>query len=299
MYYTSDCYSQNNEPKEVEDLINECNRNPNKKCYAEPICAQDTLTPTSTDAPFTPISSKVSVDSRQGPWGHQKINGNDAESPKLVLSNLKPGYKITITDIRGRMTYSTNYPATFPYLDCKDKGVALMGGFYNDNKKLIKESGLVNFKNGIIIPKEATKLYVYIKDVKNWYHDNRGSCSFTATETEVRTNTGKKTNCKENPDTIGVCEALENTLERALDESLRIGDFYKNKAYRLEIYYRSMINANSLNNITSLADGRFVNCSSVEGGTHTITIGTSGSGGVISADLLVCKNLGDSSVKEE
>jgi len=62
MYYTSDCYSQNNEPKEVEDLINECNRNPNKKCYAEPICAQDTLTPTSTDAHFTPISSKVSVD---------------------------------------------------------------------------------------------------------------------------------------------------------------------------------------------------------------------------------------------
>ncbi len=282
MYYTSDCYSQNNEPRAVEDLINECNKKPNKKCYAEPICSQDSAT-SLTDSSFSPISSKVSVDSKQGPWGHQSPNGN-ADKPKLVLSGLKQGYKITITGISGKISSSAGY---YPYVDCSNP---INAGFYDDDNKLISQYSLANFKRGVIIPKGATKLYTYMLDVKNMYSDNTGTCSFTATETEF--NGGKKTSCKENPEIIGVCDAVEASLEKALDQSLNVGDLYKNKAYRLEVYYREMINENHLNNITSLANGNFANCSSIEGGTHTITIGTSGSGGVISADLLVCKNRG-------
>jgi len=289
MYYTSDCYSQNNEPREVEDLINACNTNPNKKCYVEPICTQDN-SDDPAESSFSPISSKVSVDPKQGPWGHNSPSGN-AKAPTLVLSGLKEGYKITVTDISGKMSSSVGY---YPYVDCTSP---IYGGFYDNNNRLINQYNLANFKKGIIIPNGATKLYAYMLDIKNMYHDNGGSCSFTATETQV--NIVKKTECSENPDTIGVCDAVEATLKRVLDQSLNIGDYYKNKAYRLEVYYRGILNKNSLNNITSLASGNFVNCSSIEGGNHIITLGTSGSGGVISADLLVCKSRGDSIVVKE
>lgn len=87
-----------------------------------------------------------------------------------------------------------------------------------------------------------------------------------------------------------VCDALEITIKKALDESLKPGEEYKNKAYNLSIYYRAVGDNNSpIKNILFLNNGKFNNCSIVKGASHSVMVSSS-FGGFISVDLIVCKN---------
>ncbi|MBS3078761.1 hypothetical protein J4218_01440 [Candidatus Pacearchaeota archaeon] len=94
-----------------------------------------------------------------------------------------------------------------------------------------------------------------------------------------------------------VCDALDANLKKALDESLKPGKEFKNKAYNLSIYFRGITNRAPVRMISDINKGIFTNCGSVEGGSHIVTLGTYSSG-VISVDLLVCKASEADSVKE-
>lgn len=83
-------------------------------------------------------------------------------------------------------------------------------------------------------------------------------------------------------------EALEKALQKAMDESLRPGDRNKYRAYNLTAYYTSLNNNDPIKDIVSIGNGRFYNCSNVEGGMAIVTLGAFSSGRV-NVELLVCK----------
>lgn len=279
MYYTSDCYSQNNEPKEVEDLINICSKTPEKICYVAPTC---------TEGSKLNFKQAFTIDGHQGPYSHIG-NGGNAQPPTLVTSNLKEGDYVYIKNLNGQLSYKGG-----EVTDCAEGAYPAMAGFYDQNNKLIEENRLIDFSRGIRVPAKAKYLYAYAKESDTWkgyYHDNGGSCSFSLMESVP---------CVEpTRNTVKVCDSLKSTLTKALDDSLRIGDLYKNKGYQLDIYYRSVLDKSPINNLTSIKKGIFTNCSSIEMGTHTITVGTSGSGGIISVDLVVCKSMGNNNIVKE
>lgn len=88
-----------------------------------------------------------------------------------------------------------------------------------------------------------------------------------------------------------VCLALEKNLKNILDKSLVVGGGSANKAYKLDIYFTgdsSDPNLTSREDILSLENGKFVNCTAVVGGSNPVPAGSFGFG-KIETELLVCK----------
>ncbi len=170
MYYTTDC-AIGSFPKyqELQDLIKKCYDNPSERCISRDNCETSAGT-SSFDMTFT-------VSPRQGPWGHQKPDGNALEP--LFISSVKEGEEISISNINGKITFSKGY---YAYTDCNNNPGNPRLGFYDDNKNLIEEHLLTELENGIAVPSGATKAYSYSREKpqdRNLYNDNAGTCTFT------------------------------------------------------------------------------------------------------------------------
>lgn len=86
------------------------------------------------------------------------------------------------------------------------------------------------------------------------------------------------------------CSVLNKTLERILNQSLKIGLDSKNKAYKVNIFYKYPEEQNIPNEeILYFKKGNFQNCSLVLGGDYMIYIISNGiNSGDISFELEVC-----------
>lgn len=98
--------------------------------------------------------------------------------------------------------------------------------------------------------------------------------------------------CYENPDEKclneeNVCEALDSNLKRLIEEGLRVGEDSKNKAYKLDIYYQ-ISETEQREDILYSENGIFSNCSSIPGGSHSISASRFGYG-TINIELEVCR----------
>jgi len=85
-----------------------------------------------------------------------------------------------------------------------------------------------------------------------------------------------------------VCEVLERDLKEIIDEGLVVGEQSPNRAYKLDIYFTYGDDVNPNEEILSLNNGIFSNCSAVVGGGHSISAGSFGFGS-IETQLRVCK----------
>ena len=85
-----------------------------------------------------------------------------------------------------------------------------------------------------------------------------------------------------------VCEALNSTMKKLIEESLEVSSDKPNKAYELIIYYRDIGREREDEEILSLNQGVYGNCSSEIGGWHFINIGGIAPG-TINVELSVCR----------
>jgi len=87
-----------------------------------------------------------------------------------------------------------------------------------------------------------------------------------------------------------VCSVLETDLENIIDNGLQVHPDSPNKAYKLNIYHRSLESENIADEeILKFEKGLFSNCTSQVGASHSIDV--SGlSVGIINVELLVCRN---------
>ncbi|MEK6872882.1 MAG: hypothetical protein AABW90_02635 [Nanoarchaeota archaeon] len=90
-----------------------------------------------------------------------------------------------------------------------------------------------------------------------------------------------------------VCKALEKNLKNILDKSLMVGEGSANKAYKLDIYFTvdssDQSASSTREDILSLENGKFKNCTAVVGGSNPVPVGSFGFG-KIETELLVCKS---------
>jgi len=85
-----------------------------------------------------------------------------------------------------------------------------------------------------------------------------------------------------------VCNVLEKELKENIDKGLEIRDDAPNKAYNLNVYYSPRDTSLPSEDVLSLKNGNFINCSSVVGGGHSLPVSSLG-GGNIDVRLIVCK----------
>jgi len=270
MYYTTDC-AINYVPqyREIQDLMKDCYNDPSQRCLSGNISCD-----------VKDAKTKFSFRPTQGPWEHVAPVGT-AGAPLLIRSGLKSGEVITITGVSGDFVYQGGNTADCNLGPRSGYGSGAIGGFYNDNKVLIYETPLNNFERGISTPSGATKLYAYIRESdywKGWYHDNEGSCSFTVV--------GKSLSCDNFGRDKNVCEVLDYTLKNLIKSSLRVSEDSPNKAFRLKVYYNSSNNLQETASFIDMEEGKFTNCSSMPGGSHSIAI--TRSTGVINTELELC-----------
>lgn len=85
-----------------------------------------------------------------------------------------------------------------------------------------------------------------------------------------------------------VCDVLKPTLEEVIDKGLDVGEENPNKAYKLNIYYSPLEELEQSEEVLYIEKGVFVNCSSITGGSHTISVSRFAYG-TISIELEVCR----------
>ncbi len=272
MYVTSSC-AINYVPqyRDMQDLIKECYKDSERECFAGS-CSEGDFGGIIFDKEFL-------IYPRQGPWEHISPGGN-AQEPTLLLSELQENQKIVALDIQGTIEY------VLTSSDCRTGphqyyGYPVMAGFYDENNQLIKEVKLKDLEKGITAPAGATALYSYIREeeyYKHNYRDNYGQCRFTLQVFDGVCNSG-------NPRKL--CGVLAEDIQEIIDNSLHVDEQGSNKAYLLDIFYTSrdeLINEE----ILTLQNGNFANCSSIVGGGHSIAVSSLG-GGTIDVALGVCK----------
>ncbi|MEN9626595.1 MAG: hypothetical protein RL557_923 [archaeon] len=273
MYVTSSC-AINYVPqyRDMQDLIKECYKDPDRTCFAG-MCAEGDFGAVVLEKDFT-------LSPKQGPWEHTS-SGGSAQEPTLLLSDIQENQKIVISDIRGTIEY------VFTNSDCRNGphqyyGYPAMAGFYDDNKQLIQEVRLKDLEKGVSAPAGATALYSYIREEESYiknYGDNYGQCSFT-----LHVFDGECTFEKERK----LCDVLAGDLTGIVENSLHIGEDAPNKAYLLDIFYSSRDESVPSEELLTLQNGNFVNCTSIIGGGHSIAVSSLG-GGTIEVALGVCK----------
>lgn len=85
-----------------------------------------------------------------------------------------------------------------------------------------------------------------------------------------------------------VCGSLKDNLKDILNKGLVISEESVNKAYKLDVYFTSDDSIENKEEILSLENGKFANCSSIVGGSHLIPVSSFGFG-KIETELLVCR----------
>lgn len=85
-----------------------------------------------------------------------------------------------------------------------------------------------------------------------------------------------------------VCEVLNYTLKKLIEDSLDTSPDSPNKAYELRIYYTALNNVEADEEIAYFSKGVFQNCTSKLGGEHSVET-SSLSSGVINIELEVCR----------
>jgi len=85
-----------------------------------------------------------------------------------------------------------------------------------------------------------------------------------------------------------VCEALETTMSSLIQDSLAVGEDTPNKAFNFIIYFQPRGESLPNEEILSLKEGLFQNCSSITAGSHLIDV-TFTNSGTIFLELEVCK----------
>jgi len=98
----------------------------------------------------------------------------------------------------------------------------------------------------------------------------------------------KKGNVRECLNGEEVCDVLQKDLKNILDSSLDVGDDSVNRGYNLNIYYSYGDTSNPNEQILTMGEGFFSNCTSIVGGGHSIAAGSFGFG-IIETELKVCK----------
>ena len=88
-------------------------------------------------------------------------------------------------------------------------------------------------------------------------------------------------------DNTPVCESLNTTLNNIIINNLEIG--YKNKAYRLDMYFKYKNSTNPTEAMLNLSQGIFANCSAVIGSSYSLPYVTGIKMGNIWMELDVCK----------
>jgi len=126
----------------------------------------------------------------QGPWEHHSSKGGDAKPPTLALEGIFSGQVVTIAEDPTEIYSLRIYPKRCIVGLCTNDietqcDVGTIGTFTNDkNEKIGDNIPLVDFKIGIPVPEEASKLYVSIiepedprkdRDRKTKYFDNSGN----------------------------------------------------------------------------------------------------------------------------
>jgi hypothetical protein len=88
-----------------------------------------------------------------------------------------------------------------------------------------------------------------------------------------------------------VCDALEASFTKALDETLRPSEVSKYKAYRL-VSYATVANSEEATKpaFVTIEKGVYNNCSSIDGGIQVIPISGSGSE-LVNIELEVCRGV--------
>tara|TARA_Y100000310_G_C20540296_1_gene742937 strand:+ start:93 stop:623 length:531 start_codon:yes stop_codon:yes gene_type:complete len=86
-----------------------------------------------------------------------------------------------------------------------------------------------------------------------------------------------------------VCDSLNSTMKKMIEDSLDVDLDKPNKAYELLIYYRDSDENLPDEQILGLAQGVYGNCSSEIGGWHFINVGGIAPG-TINVELDVCKS---------
>jgi len=89
-------------------------------------------------------------------------------------------------------------------------------------------------------------------------------------------------------DERSACSALNSTMKEIIGESLDVSPDKPNKAYELNIYYKSLDEAVADQSILILEEGDYKNCSSQIGGSHSIHIAGI-TPGIINVELDVCR----------
>ncbi len=149
---------------------------------------------------------------------------------------------------------------------------------------------VADFENGITVPAGATKFYAYLREFNQWknlYGDNRGTCTFTVTETDISSSISSVACTNNLEEGKNVCLVLESNLRDIIENSLNIGEDSPNKGYRVNIYYSSLNQLENNSVIISTERGIFENCTAIVGGSHSIAV-SSFSSGVINVELEVC-----------
>lgn len=210
-----------------------CNQNDQVECKED---TGTTINPSSDSTFDTLETNTVSFDSHQGPWGHH------AKAPTLVFSDVKEGETIKITAINGKYTM---WYGVYPYQDCEigPRGLVIREGliaprigFYNDNKKLIKEYYLI--ENEIEVPAGATKLYAYLRDVDGYYYNDDGTCTLTVQILQPKPTT--PTTPTTPVDDSGPKEKCYNESRTTCDPDCDVFTIY-DKKIKNEIVYSSFV----------------------------------------------------------
>ncbi|MEK6859319.1 MAG: hypothetical protein AABX54_00750 [Nanoarchaeota archaeon] len=98
--------------------------------------------------------------------------------------------------------------------------------------------------------------------------------------------------CYKNPEQkclngTDVCQALNETIKKVIEQSLRISPDSPNKAYKLNIYYSPLNNIQNKEIILLSEKGVFDKCKSRPGGSYSLPAGTFSSS-TINIELEVC-----------
>jgi len=103
---------------------------------------------------------------------------------------------------------------------------------------------------------------------------------------------GLISSCYKNPEQEclsgkSVCESLNETLKRIIEQSLRVSPDSPNKAYKVNVYFSPLNNVQDKEPILYLEQGIFDKCKSKPGGIYSLPAGTFSSS-TINIELEVC-----------
>lgn len=85
-----------------------------------------------------------------------------------------------------------------------------------------------------------------------------------------------------------ICNSLKDNFKKIIDNGLRVSPDSQDKAYTFKAYFVSLYNSEDKQDILNFEEGVFENCTTIPGGSHSISISRFGYG-TINIELEVCR----------